>query len=213
MDVPARPSPWTDERPSTSWPRTSRLRSPSSTSPPASSSSTCCARSGSTRWASASSSRTSSRRARWPAWSARSSRRRRSSWAATVPRSKGSRRQLIDCDHVVKGEGIRRRGDTWAKTSAPPSITPPSSPPRKRIVGVPLQTDAAVLIPGVGCPNVPLLRHQPLLRPDLHPVLRHRQGAVRHLQRGRARDRLHRSSSSWTRTSSSGRSARASCSA
>jgi len=61
---------------------------------------------------------------------------------------------LIEHDHICKGEGVRwfRRllGEDASKPLKHPAM--PSAFGRK-VVGIPLKMDAAVLIPGVGCPN------------------------------------------------------------
>ncbi len=63
--------------------------------------------------------------------------------------------ELIDCDHVVKGEGIRwLRGHLGQDPCAP--IVHPALPSydRASILGVPLPGKAAsLLVPGVGCVN------------------------------------------------------------
>jgi len=62
--------------------------------------------------------------------------------------------QLIPCDHVVKGEGIRwlRRhlGEDPDRPFVHPSL--PSSD-RKRVFGIPFAGKGALLVPGVGCVN------------------------------------------------------------
>jgi hypothetical protein len=61
---------------------------------------------------------------------------------------------MIEHDHLCRGEGVvwlrRLLGEDPSAPFRHPVL--PSSM-GKRILGVPLQTDAAVLIPGVGCPN------------------------------------------------------------
>jgi len=62
--------------------------------------------------------------------------------------------QLIPCDHVVKGEGIRwlraHLGEDPDRPIAHPSI--PSSD-RRRVFGIPFGGKGALLVPGVGCVN------------------------------------------------------------
>jgi hypothetical protein len=62
--------------------------------------------------------------------------------------------QLIPCDHVVKGEGIRwlrqHLGEDPDRPVVHPSI--PSSD-QKRIFGIPFTGKGALLVPGVGCVN------------------------------------------------------------
>jgi len=62
--------------------------------------------------------------------------------------------QLIPCDHVVKGEGIRwlRRhlGEDPDRPVVHPSIL---SSERKRVFGIPFEGKGALLVPGVGCVN------------------------------------------------------------
>ncbi len=62
--------------------------------------------------------------------------------------------QLIPCDHVVKGEGIRwlrqHLGEDPDRPIAHPSI--PSSD-RKRVFGIPYEGKGGLLVPGVGCVN------------------------------------------------------------
>ncbi len=61
---------------------------------------------------------------------------------------------MIEHDYICRGEGV-----VWLRrllgedTSAPFRHPVLPSSMGKRILGVPLPTDAAVLIPGVGCPN------------------------------------------------------------
>jgi radical SAM superfamily enzyme YgiQ (UPF0313 family) len=62
--------------------------------------------------------------------------------------------QLIPCDHVIKGEGIRwlrqHLGEDPDRPVVHPSI--PSSD-HKRVFGIPFSGKGALLVPGVGCPN------------------------------------------------------------
>ena len=62
--------------------------------------------------------------------------------------------QLIPCDHVVKGEGIRwlrqHLGEDPDRPLVHPSI--PSSD-HKRVFGIPFSGKGALLVPGVGCVN------------------------------------------------------------
>lgn len=63
--------------------------------------------------------------------------------------------QLIDCDHVVRGEGIRGLREWLGQNPEAPIVHPvlPSSE-RESILGVPLLgTPASLLVPGVGCVN------------------------------------------------------------
>ncbi len=61
---------------------------------------------------------------------------------------------LIDCDFVCRGEGVR-----WFRSLLGEDPCRPFRHPvlrsgfNKRVFGVPMRTEAAVLIPGVGCPN------------------------------------------------------------
>jgi len=62
--------------------------------------------------------------------------------------------QMIDCDHVCRGEGVK-----WFRRLLGENPDRPFKHPvlpsafGKSVLGVPLASDAAVLIPGVGCPN------------------------------------------------------------
>ncbi len=62
--------------------------------------------------------------------------------------------ELIDCDHVCRGEGV-----TWLRRLLGQDPHAPYRHPilessfNKRVMGVPLTGDAATLLPGVGCPN------------------------------------------------------------
>jgi radical SAM superfamily enzyme YgiQ (UPF0313 family) len=62
--------------------------------------------------------------------------------------------QLIPCDHVVKGEGIRwlrqHLGEDPDRPFVHPSI--PSSD-HKRVFGIPYEGKGGLLVPGVGCVN------------------------------------------------------------
>ena len=62
--------------------------------------------------------------------------------------------QLIPCDHVVRGEGIRwlrqHLGEDPDRPIVHPSI--PSSD-RKRVFGIPYEGKGGLLVPGVGCVN------------------------------------------------------------
>jgi radical SAM superfamily enzyme YgiQ (UPF0313 family) len=62
--------------------------------------------------------------------------------------------QLISCDHVVKGEGIRWLRQHLGEDPDRPIVHPslPSSD-HKRIFGIPYAGKAGVLVPGVGCVN------------------------------------------------------------
>ncbi|MHC5036870.1 MAG: B12-binding domain-containing radical SAM protein [Planctomycetota bacterium] len=61
---------------------------------------------------------------------------------------------LIDCDYVCRGEGIRWFRELLGEDTDRPLRHPTMlSGFSKRVFGVPLKTDAAVLIPGLGCPN------------------------------------------------------------
>jgi len=63
--------------------------------------------------------------------------------------------QLIDCDHVVKGEGIRWLREHLGQDPCAPIVHPAlPSVERASIMGVPLpNTAASLLVPGVGCVN------------------------------------------------------------
>jgi hypothetical protein len=63
--------------------------------------------------------------------------------------------QLIDCDHVVKGEGIRWLREHIGQNPCAPIVHPAlPSAERAAIMGVPLPNKAAsLLVPGVGCVN------------------------------------------------------------
>ncbi len=62
--------------------------------------------------------------------------------------------QMIEHDYICRGEGVRwfRRllGENPMRPLKHPIL---ASGFQKRVLGVPLRTDSAVLIPGVGCPN------------------------------------------------------------
>ena len=62
--------------------------------------------------------------------------------------------QMIEHDHICRGEGVKwfRRllGEEPDRPFKHPHLP---STCRKRVLGVPLKAEAAVLIPGVGCPN------------------------------------------------------------
>jgi radical SAM superfamily enzyme YgiQ (UPF0313 family) len=62
--------------------------------------------------------------------------------------------KLIDCDYVIKGEGIRQLRELFGEDVNAP-IEHPAMPgsDHKRILGLPFPQKNAVLIPGVGCPN------------------------------------------------------------
>ncbi|MBL7049861.1 MAG: cobalamin-dependent protein [Nitrospira sp.] len=61
---------------------------------------------------------------------------------------------LIDCDHVVRGEGIR-----WLRKLFNENVDAPIKHPvipsaeNKRFMGIPLLGSSGILMPGVGCPN------------------------------------------------------------
>lgn len=61
---------------------------------------------------------------------------------------------LIECDHVFKGEGIHQLRKLFGEDLNAP-IKHPALPAadHKRIMGLPVTQKTAVLIPGVGCPN------------------------------------------------------------
>ncbi len=62
--------------------------------------------------------------------------------------------KLIDCDHIVKGEGIRALREIFGEPVAAPVKHPSmSSADSKRIMGIPLFGTTGILLPGVGCPN------------------------------------------------------------
>jgi len=62
--------------------------------------------------------------------------------------------KLIDCDHVIQGEGIRPLRKLFGEDPDGPIKHPViSAADHKRILGLPFTQSAAVLIPGVGCPN------------------------------------------------------------
>ncbi len=63
--------------------------------------------------------------------------------------------RLIDCDHVVKGEGIRWLRRHLGQDPCAPIVHPAlPSTERASIMGVPLpNTAASLLVPGVGCVN------------------------------------------------------------
>ena len=62
--------------------------------------------------------------------------------------------KLIDCDHICCGEGVK-----WFRRLLGEDPDRPFKHPvmpsgfRKSIMGIPVATNAAVLVPGVGCPN------------------------------------------------------------
>lgn len=62
--------------------------------------------------------------------------------------------ELIDHDYICKGEGIK-----WLRELLGEDLDRPFKHPvipsafSKRVMGVPLKSDTAVVIPGVGCPN------------------------------------------------------------
>jgi hypothetical protein len=63
--------------------------------------------------------------------------------------------ELIDCDHVVKGEGIRWLREFLGENPGGPIVHPilPASE-RESIFGVPIpKPTASILVPGVGCVN------------------------------------------------------------
>ncbi len=62
--------------------------------------------------------------------------------------------ELIDCDHVVKGEGIRWMREHLGQDPDAP-IRHPALPSAEwmNILGVPLRNAASLLVPGVGCVN------------------------------------------------------------
>jgi radical SAM superfamily enzyme YgiQ (UPF0313 family) len=62
--------------------------------------------------------------------------------------------QLIPCDHVVKGEGIRWLRSYLGEEPDRPLVHPsiPSSD-RKQVFGIPYSGDGGLLVPGVGCVN------------------------------------------------------------
>jgi hypothetical protein len=62
--------------------------------------------------------------------------------------------KLIDCDIVIRGEGISQLRKLFGEDVNAPIRHPlmPASD-RNRILGMPFPHTAAVLIPGVGCPN------------------------------------------------------------
>jgi radical SAM superfamily enzyme YgiQ (UPF0313 family) len=62
--------------------------------------------------------------------------------------------QLIPCDHVVKGEGIRWLRNYLGEDPGRPLVHPsiPSSD-RKQVFGIPYSGDGGLLVPGVGCVN------------------------------------------------------------
>jgi radical SAM superfamily enzyme YgiQ (UPF0313 family) len=62
--------------------------------------------------------------------------------------------QLIPCDHVVKGEGIRWLRQHLGEDPDRPIIHPSIlSSDHKRVFGIPFQGKGALLVPGVGCVN------------------------------------------------------------
>jgi radical SAM superfamily enzyme YgiQ (UPF0313 family) len=62
--------------------------------------------------------------------------------------------ELIDCDHVVRGEGIRWLRSYLGEEPDRPIVHPAlPSTERKRIAGVPEPSVCGVLVPGVGCIN------------------------------------------------------------
>jgi anti-anti-sigma regulatory factor len=62
--------------------------------------------------------------------------------------------EMVEHDHICRGEGVKwfRRllGEDPERPLRHPALPSGFS---KRVMGTPLKTDAAVLIPGVGCPN------------------------------------------------------------
>jgi radical SAM superfamily enzyme YgiQ (UPF0313 family) len=62
--------------------------------------------------------------------------------------------ELIDCDHVVRGEGIRWLRSYLGEDPDRPILHPAlPSTERKRVAGLPEPSVCAVLVPGVGCVN------------------------------------------------------------
>ncbi len=62
--------------------------------------------------------------------------------------------KLIECDYVIRGEGITQLRKLFGEDVDAPIVHPamPGSD-NKRILGLPLPQRNAVLVPGVGCPN------------------------------------------------------------
>jgi radical SAM superfamily enzyme YgiQ (UPF0313 family) len=61
---------------------------------------------------------------------------------------------LIDCDHIVRGEGIRWLRSYLGENPDRPILHPTlSSTERKRIAGIPDSSVCGLLVPGVGCVN------------------------------------------------------------
>jgi len=62
--------------------------------------------------------------------------------------------QMLEYDHICPGEGIEYIRDILNEEVSKPFLHPTiASAFSKQIFGVPLKTDTAVLIPGLGCPN------------------------------------------------------------
>ncbi|MDD5773086.1 MAG: cobalamin-dependent protein [bacterium] len=62
--------------------------------------------------------------------------------------------KIIDCDHIVKGEGISGLKKILGEPEdAPVKHVVLTSADNKRIMGIPVSETAGVLLPGVGCPN------------------------------------------------------------
>jgi len=62
--------------------------------------------------------------------------------------------KLIDCDHIVRGEGI-----SWLRKFFDEPVDAPIKHPivpsaeNKKFMGIPMHDNGVVLLPGVGCPN------------------------------------------------------------
>ena len=62
--------------------------------------------------------------------------------------------EKIEHDHIIRGEGIKPLRELFGEDVNTPIKHPAlSSADHKRILGLPISSNAALLIPGVGCPN------------------------------------------------------------
>ncbi|MEW6088316.1 MAG: cobalamin-dependent protein [bacterium] len=62
--------------------------------------------------------------------------------------------KMIDCDHIVKGEGVTGLRKIFGEPEdAPVKHVSLSSSDNRKIMGIPINDTTGVLLPGVGCPN------------------------------------------------------------